>query len=161
MASERLAISLFWCAFSEVILLIFSLYFFLDFCGRMGQGTRMTFGNRIKVLRSRIRLIHLITGCVLGSSGKVLPKWWVSGGLASQQCLMLFLSHLQGECPELPFPNDQCSPRVWFFFVVDGGRKGIKNFMEPRAPEFLWCFTFCNSWAFISLACDNSLVLCL
>uniref|UniRef100_A0ABI7ZQS9 Dolichyl-phosphate-mannose--protein mannosyltransferase n=1 Tax=Felis catus TaxID=9685 RepID=A0ABI7ZQS9_FELCA len=33
------------------------------------------FGNRIKVLRSRIRLIHLVTGCVLGSSGKVLPKW--------------------------------------------------------------------------------------
>ncbi|XP_012872937.1 PREDICTED: protein O-mannosyl-transferase 2 [Dipodomys ordii] len=33
------------------------------------------FGNRIKVLRSRIRLIHLGTGCVLGSSGKVLPKW--------------------------------------------------------------------------------------
>ncbi|XP_058148957.1 protein O-mannosyl-transferase 2 isoform X2 [Dasypus novemcinctus] len=33
------------------------------------------FGNRIKVLRSRIRLIHLVTGCVLGSSGKSLPKW--------------------------------------------------------------------------------------
>ncbi|XP_062037605.1 protein O-mannosyl-transferase 2 isoform X1 [Lepus europaeus] len=33
------------------------------------------FGNRIKVLRSRFRLIHLVTGCVLGSSGKVLPKW--------------------------------------------------------------------------------------
>uniref|UniRef100_A0A452TP63 Dolichyl-phosphate-mannose--protein mannosyltransferase n=1 Tax=Ursus maritimus TaxID=29073 RepID=A0A452TP63_URSMA len=33
------------------------------------------FGNRIRVLRSRIRLIHLVTGCVLGSSGKVLPKW--------------------------------------------------------------------------------------
>ncbi|KAM4852879.1 protein O-mannosyl-transferase 2 isoform 2-T2 [Thomomys bottae] len=33
------------------------------------------FGNRIKVLRSRIRLIHLGTGCVLGSSGKILPKW--------------------------------------------------------------------------------------
>ncbi|XP_045418755.1 protein O-mannosyl-transferase 2 isoform X4 [Lemur catta] len=33
------------------------------------------FGNRIKVLRSRIRFIHLVTGCVLGSSGKVLPKW--------------------------------------------------------------------------------------
>ncbi|XP_006157139.2 protein O-mannosyl-transferase 2 [Tupaia chinensis] len=33
------------------------------------------FGNRIKVLRSRIRLIHLVTGCVLGSSGKVLPRW--------------------------------------------------------------------------------------
>uniref|UniRef100_F6RIS2 Dolichyl-phosphate-mannose--protein mannosyltransferase n=1 Tax=Ornithorhynchus anatinus TaxID=9258 RepID=F6RIS2_ORNAN len=32
-------------------------------------------GNRIKVLRSRIRLIHLATGCVLGSSGKTLPKW--------------------------------------------------------------------------------------
>lgn len=27
------------------------------------------------MLRSRIRLIHLVTGCVLGSSGKVLPKW--------------------------------------------------------------------------------------
>ncbi|XP_032338328.1 protein O-mannosyl-transferase 2 isoform X2 [Camelus ferus] len=33
------------------------------------------FENRIKVLRSRIRLIHLATGCVLGSSGKILPKW--------------------------------------------------------------------------------------
>ncbi|XP_021508838.1 protein O-mannosyl-transferase 2 [Meriones unguiculatus] len=33
------------------------------------------FGNRIKVLRSRIRLIHLVTGCVLGSSGKILPRW--------------------------------------------------------------------------------------
>ncbi|XP_032764100.1 protein O-mannosyl-transferase 2 [Rattus rattus] len=33
------------------------------------------FGNRIKVLRSRIRFIHLVTGCVLGSSGKILPKW--------------------------------------------------------------------------------------
>nr|XP_031535151.1 protein O-mannosyl-transferase 2 isoform X2 [Vicugna pacos] len=33
------------------------------------------FENRIKVLRSRIRLIHLVTGCVLGSSGKILPKW--------------------------------------------------------------------------------------
>uniref|UniRef100_A0A4X2LAU1 Dolichyl-phosphate-mannose--protein mannosyltransferase n=1 Tax=Vombatus ursinus TaxID=29139 RepID=A0A4X2LAU1_VOMUR len=31
--------------------------------------------NRIKVLRSQIRLIHLATGCVLGSSGKTLPKW--------------------------------------------------------------------------------------
>lgn len=45
MASERLTISLFWCAFSKVILLIFSLYFFLDLCGRMGQGTRMTSGG--------------------------------------------------------------------------------------------------------------------
>ncbi|KAM6203180.1 protein O-mannosyl-transferase 2 [Rhynchocyon petersi] len=33
------------------------------------------FGNRIKVLRSRIRFIHIVTGCVLASSGKVLPKW--------------------------------------------------------------------------------------
>nr|XP_031309980.1 protein O-mannosyl-transferase 2 isoform X2 [Camelus dromedarius] len=33
------------------------------------------FENRIKVLRSQIRLIHLATGCVLGSSGKILPKW--------------------------------------------------------------------------------------
>uniref|UniRef100_A0A5F8HA49 Dolichyl-phosphate-mannose--protein mannosyltransferase n=1 Tax=Monodelphis domestica TaxID=13616 RepID=A0A5F8HA49_MONDO len=31
--------------------------------------------NRIKVLRSQIRFIHLATGCVLGSSGKTLPKW--------------------------------------------------------------------------------------
>ncbi|XP_055989391.1 protein O-mannosyl-transferase 2 isoform X1 [Sorex fumeus] len=33
------------------------------------------FGNRIKVLRSRIRFIHLVTGCVLSSSGKSLPRW--------------------------------------------------------------------------------------
>ncbi|XP_050008450.1 protein O-mannosyl-transferase 2 [Alexandromys fortis] len=33
------------------------------------------YGNRIKVLRSRIRFIHLVTGCVLGSSGKILPRW--------------------------------------------------------------------------------------
>ncbi|XP_006134873.4 protein O-mannosyl-transferase 2 isoform X2 [Pelodiscus sinensis] len=32
-------------------------------------------GKRIKVLRSQIRLIHLATGCILGSSGKTLPKW--------------------------------------------------------------------------------------
>ena len=157
---------LLWSHLINIFFVFFSWFLWQNGSGDSNDFWRIEvinrkFGNRIKVLRSRIRLIHLITGCVLGSSGKVLPKWWVSGGLASQQCLMLFLSHLQGECPELPFPNDQCSPRVWFFFVVDGGRKGIKNFMEPRAPEFLWCFTFCNSWAFISLACDNSLVLCL
>lgn len=33
------------------------------------------FGNRIKVLRSQIRFIHMATGCVLSSSGKSLPKW--------------------------------------------------------------------------------------
>ncbi|XP_077781309.1 protein O-mannosyl-transferase 2 isoform X6 [Podarcis muralis] len=32
-------------------------------------------GKRIKVLRSRIRLIHVATGCLLGSTGKTLPKW--------------------------------------------------------------------------------------
>uniref|UniRef100_A0A8D2LNT6 Protein O-mannosyl-transferase 2 n=1 Tax=Varanus komodoensis TaxID=61221 RepID=A0A8D2LNT6_VARKO len=32
-------------------------------------------GKRIKVLRSQIRLIHLATGCILGSTGKTLPKW--------------------------------------------------------------------------------------
>ncbi|XP_069771975.1 protein O-mannosyl-transferase 2 isoform X2 [Narcine bancroftii] len=32
-------------------------------------------GDLIKVLRSKIRLIHLATGCVLYSSGKSLPKW--------------------------------------------------------------------------------------
>ncbi|XP_054828782.1 protein O-mannosyl-transferase 2 isoform X2 [Eublepharis macularius] len=32
-------------------------------------------GKLIKVLRSQIRLIHLATGCILGSTGKTLPKW--------------------------------------------------------------------------------------
>nr|XP_056707505.1 protein O-mannosyl-transferase 2 [Euleptes europaea] len=32
-------------------------------------------GKHIKVLRSQIRLIHLATGCILGSTGKTLPKW--------------------------------------------------------------------------------------
>ncbi|XP_067388778.1 protein O-mannosyl-transferase 2 [Emydura macquarii macquarii] len=32
-------------------------------------------GKLIKVLRSQIRLTHLATGCILGSSGKTLPKW--------------------------------------------------------------------------------------
>uniref|UniRef100_A0A8C3XJ63 Protein O-mannosyl-transferase 2 n=1 Tax=Chelydra serpentina TaxID=8475 RepID=A0A8C3XJ63_CHESE len=35
----------------------------------------MKAGKRIKVLRSQIRLTHLATGCILGSSGKTLPKW--------------------------------------------------------------------------------------
>ncbi|KAM8921312.1 protein O-mannosyl-transferase 2 [Pelodytes ibericus] len=37
-------------------------------------------GSKVKVLRSQIRLQHLSTGCVLGSSGKALPKWgWEQG----------------------------------------------------------------------------------
>ncbi|XP_072895222.1 protein O-mannosyl-transferase 2 isoform X1 [Hemitrygon akajei] len=32
-------------------------------------------GDLIKVLRSKIRLIHVATGCILYSSGKSLPKW--------------------------------------------------------------------------------------
>ncbi|XP_072350598.1 protein O-mannosyl-transferase 2 isoform X2 [Scyliorhinus torazame] len=32
-------------------------------------------GDLIKVLRSKVRLIHAATGCVLCSSGKTLPKW--------------------------------------------------------------------------------------
>ncbi|XP_013923564.1 PREDICTED: protein O-mannosyl-transferase 2 [Thamnophis sirtalis] len=32
-------------------------------------------GKRIKVLRSQIRLVHLATTCILGSTGKTLPKW--------------------------------------------------------------------------------------
>ncbi|XP_078263368.1 protein O-mannosyl-transferase 2 isoform X1 [Rhinoraja longicauda] len=32
-------------------------------------------GDLIKVLRSKIRLMHVATGCVLYSSGKSLPKW--------------------------------------------------------------------------------------
>ncbi|XP_025912931.1 protein O-mannosyl-transferase 2 isoform X4 [Apteryx rowi] len=32
-------------------------------------------GKLIKVLRSQIRLTHVATGCILGSSGKTLPKW--------------------------------------------------------------------------------------
>ncbi|XP_078090716.1 protein O-mannosyl-transferase 2 isoform X2 [Mustelus asterias] len=32
-------------------------------------------GDLIKVLRNKIRLIHVATGCVLYSSGKSLPKW--------------------------------------------------------------------------------------
>ncbi|KAM4014562.1 protein O-mannosyl-transferase 2 isoform 2-T2 [Anomaloglossus baeobatrachus] len=36
--------------------------------------------SKVKVLRSQIRLRHLSTGCVLGSSGKTLPKWgWEQG----------------------------------------------------------------------------------
>ncbi|KAM3919941.1 protein O-mannosyl-transferase 2 isoform 2-T2 [Leptodactylus fuscus] len=36
--------------------------------------------NKVKVLRSQIRLLHLSTGCILGSSGKTLPKWgWEQG----------------------------------------------------------------------------------
>uniref|UniRef100_A0A8B9FE39 Protein O-mannosyl-transferase 2 n=1 Tax=Amazona collaria TaxID=241587 RepID=A0A8B9FE39_9PSIT len=29
----------------------------------------------IRVLRSQVRLTHVATGCILGSSGKILPKW--------------------------------------------------------------------------------------
>ncbi|XP_010287365.1 PREDICTED: protein O-mannosyl-transferase 2-like, partial [Phaethon lepturus] len=32
-------------------------------------------GKLIKVLRSQVRLTHVVTGCILGSSGKTLPKW--------------------------------------------------------------------------------------
>uniref|UniRef100_A0A8D2PJW7 Protein O-mannosyl-transferase 2 n=1 Tax=Zosterops lateralis melanops TaxID=1220523 RepID=A0A8D2PJW7_ZOSLA len=32
-------------------------------------------GDLIKVLRSQVRLTHVATGCILGSSGKTLPKW--------------------------------------------------------------------------------------
>ncbi|XP_051775823.1 protein O-mannosyl-transferase 2 [Erpetoichthys calabaricus] len=32
-------------------------------------------GDLIKVLRSKLRFIHISTGCVLFSSGKTLPKW--------------------------------------------------------------------------------------
>ncbi|XP_010166150.1 protein O-mannosyl-transferase 2-like, partial [Antrostomus carolinensis] len=32
-------------------------------------------GKLIKVLRSQVRLTHVATGCMLGSSGKTLPKW--------------------------------------------------------------------------------------
>ncbi|KAF4788582.1 protein O-mannosyl-transferase 2 isoform X1 [Turdus rufiventris] len=32
-------------------------------------------GKLIKVLRSKVRLTHVATGCILGSSGKTLPKW--------------------------------------------------------------------------------------
>nr|XP_038036449.1 protein O-mannosyl-transferase 2 isoform X1 [Anas platyrhynchos]XP_038036450.1 protein O-mannosyl-transferase 2 isoform X1 [Anas platyrhynchos] len=32
-------------------------------------------GKLIKVLRSQVRLTHVATGCLLGSSGKTLPKW--------------------------------------------------------------------------------------
>ncbi|XP_072720357.1 protein O-mannosyl-transferase 2 isoform X1 [Ciconia boyciana] len=32
-------------------------------------------GKLIKVLRSQVRLTHVTTGCILGSSGKTLPKW--------------------------------------------------------------------------------------
>uniref|UniRef100_A0A8C5WH86 Protein O-mannosyl-transferase 2 n=1 Tax=Leptobrachium leishanense TaxID=445787 RepID=A0A8C5WH86_9ANUR len=36
--------------------------------------------GKVKVLRSQIRLQHLVTGCMLGSSGKALPKWgWEQG----------------------------------------------------------------------------------
>lgn len=74
------------------------------------------FGNRIKVLRSRIRFIHLVTGCVLGSSGKILPKWWVSGF-----CFFFFFSFtLQRLYQKLPFPNFQCPPPVGLFLAVRG-----------------------------------------
>lgn len=32
-------------------------------------------GDPVKVLRSKVRFLHRSTGCVLYSSGKVLPKW--------------------------------------------------------------------------------------
>ncbi|KAM6961295.1 protein O-mannosyl-transferase 2 [Aplochiton taeniatus] len=32
-------------------------------------------GDLVKVLRSKVRLLHRATGCVLYSSGKTLPKW--------------------------------------------------------------------------------------
>uniref|UniRef100_A0A8C5FP09 Protein O-mannosyl-transferase 2 n=1 Tax=Gadus morhua TaxID=8049 RepID=A0A8C5FP09_GADMO len=40
----------------------------LEVCG----GRR---GDPVKVLRSKVRLLHVATGCVLYSSGKTLPKW--------------------------------------------------------------------------------------
>ncbi|XP_053330944.1 protein O-mannosyl-transferase 2 isoform X2 [Spea bombifrons] len=37
-------------------------------------------GSRVRVLRSHVRLQHVATGCVLGSTGKALPKWgWEQG----------------------------------------------------------------------------------
>ena len=41
----------------------------LEVCG----GRR---GDPVKVLRSKVRLLHVATGCVLYSSGKTLPKWY-------------------------------------------------------------------------------------
>ncbi|KAG8448978.1 hypothetical protein GDO86_015881 [Hymenochirus boettgeri] len=36
--------------------------------------------SKVKVLRSQIRLLHISTGCLLGSTGKALPKWgWEQG----------------------------------------------------------------------------------
>ncbi|XP_030337404.1 protein O-mannosyl-transferase 2 isoform X1 [Strigops habroptila] len=32
-------------------------------------------GKLIRVLRGQVRLTHVATGCMLGSSGKILPKW--------------------------------------------------------------------------------------
>ncbi|CAL8300074.1 unnamed protein product [Boreogadus saida] len=40
----------------------------LEVCG----GRR---GDTVKVLRSKVRFLHVATGCVLYSSGKTLPKW--------------------------------------------------------------------------------------
>ncbi|CAI9567265.1 unnamed protein product [Staurois parvus] len=61
----------------------------------------------VKVLRSQIRILHLSTGCVLGSSGKTLPKWgWEQGEVTcspySRESLSTMWNVEDHENPRLP-----------------------------------------------------------
>ncbi|XP_025150935.2 protein O-mannosyl-transferase 2 isoform X4 [Bubalus bubalis] len=101
------------------------------------------FGNRIKVLRSRIRLIHLITGCVLGSSGKVLPKWgWEQMEVTCTPYLKETLSsiwnvedHINPKLPNISLEVLQPSfPEIMLesHMVMIRGNNGLK----PKDNEF-------------------------
>ncbi|XP_069453272.1 protein O-mannosyl-transferase 2 isoform X4 [Ovis canadensis] len=101
------------------------------------------FGNRIKVLRSRIRLIHLVTGCVLGSSGKVLPKWgWEQLEVTCTPYLKETLSsiwnvedHINPKLPNISLEVLQPSfPEIMLesHLVMIRGNNGLK----PKDNEF-------------------------
>ncbi|XP_032143638.1 protein O-mannosyl-transferase 2 isoform X2 [Sapajus apella] len=80
------------------------------------------FGNRIKVLRSRIRLIHLVTGCVLGSSGKVLPRWgW-------EQLEVTCTPYLKETLNSLWNVEDHINPKLPNISL---------NVLQPSFPEIL------------------------
>ncbi|CAJ0937158.1 unnamed protein product [Ranitomeya imitator] len=99
--------------------------------------------NKVKVLRSQIRLLHLSTGCALGSSGKTLPKWgWEQGEVTcspylreSPNTLWSVEDHenIRRKCvtPLFSVPMSLLSPELTFSIIV------LKISVSILKPSFL------------------------
>lgn len=137
---------------SSLVILLSLYFFFLDLCGRMGQGTQMISGGL------RLLTENLETGskCWEVEFASFIWSQVVSWAPRERFCpsgeslgfaFFFLLFHTTKTIPEASISQFSMSTSCWLIFSGEG-RTGITSVTEHRTPEFLWCYVCCDSWMF-------------